>query len=341
MIEKFSAENYGPLKKVELALTPLHALIGPNDSGKSTILRGIQEVVDAATRGMLRNRFGGRSHRLRVFLEQSLVYEDVPPHSRGTWKGSVQEFSRGALLSNIVHGLPQEVVASSQWLTGARLVRFEADRMRASGQLLTKGNQLRFVDERGSGLPSIYDFLRDHASDGYEEIRAQFCKLFPSVRTLRLEAVDAGTKALSVVLLDGTEVSADKMSEGMLYFLGYAALKHLEGASVLLVEEPETGLHPLRIAEVMRILRAISESGTQVILATHSPLVINELKPDEVTVVTRDNEHGTKVKPIKDTPRFDERKELYSLGELWLSYANGLDESPLLNGTPRKGALGT
>ncbi len=84
----------------------------------------------------------------------------------------------------------------------------------------------------------------------------------------------------------------------------------------------------------MRVLRAISEK-TQVILATHSPLVINELQPDEVTVVTRSKEHGTKATLMKDTPNFDERSKVYALGELWLSYANGEDEAPLLQGGPR------
>lgn len=31
-----------------------------------------------------------------------------------------------------------------------------------------------------------------------------------------------------------------------------------------------------------------------------------------------------------DTPNFAERSKVYALGELWLSYANGDDEGPLL-----------
>jgi predicted ATPase len=124
------------------------------------------------------------------------------------------------------------------------------------------------------------------------------------------------------------------MSEGMLYYLAFAILPYLDPTPIVLVEEPENGLHPARIAEVMRMLRAISEK-TQVILATHSPLVINELRPDEVTVVTRSAEHGTKATLLKDTPNFEERSKVYALGELWLSYANGEDEAPLLQGGPR------
>jgi predicted ATPase len=83
---------------------------------------------------------------------------------------------------------------------------------------------------------------------------------------------------------------------------------------------------------VVKILRAISEKGTQVVMATHSPLVVNELSPHEVSVVTRTTEKGTQIKRIKDTPDFEARSKVYTLGELWIAYANGEDEAPLLEG---------
>jgi hypothetical protein len=50
-------------------------------------------------------------------------------------------------------------------------------------------------------------------------------------------------------------------------------------------------------------------------------------------VVTRHPEQGTRVTRLRDTPKFEERSEIFSLGELWLAYANGDDESPLLTGS--------
>ena len=71
------------------------------------------------------------------------------------------------------------------------------------------------------------------------------------------------------------------------------------------------------------------------IIATHSPLIVNELQPGEVSVVTRTAAEGTKVRLISQTPDFDKRSKVYALGELWLSYANGEDEAPLLEGKTR------
>jgi len=50
MLREFQVRSYGCLQDVRLMLTPLHALIGPNDSGKSTMLGAIRAVCRAAGR---------------------------------------------------------------------------------------------------------------------------------------------------------------------------------------------------------------------------------------------------------------------------------------------------
>lgn len=83
-----------------------------------------------------------------------------------------------------------------------------------------------------------------------------------------------------------------------LYYLAFAALKFLDPAPLVLIEELENGLHPSRIGDVMRVLRELSRT-TQVVLATHSPLVINELSGDEVSVITRTQKEGTKARIVE------------------------------------------
>jgi predicted ATPase len=193
---------------------------------------------------------------------------------------------------------------------------------------------IRFADERGTGLGAVYDAIQNRDRDAIAAIELQARALFPTVKSINLSVPgERDKKAVKITLVDGKEVSAREMSEGLLYFLGFAALQYC-GASLLLVEEPENGLHPSRIRDVMTILRKISESA-QVVIATHSPLVINEMQPAEVTVVTR-GEGGTLCTPIAKTQGFQDRFKVYALGELWLSYANGKDEAPLLHGGARE-----
>ena len=44
-IERLTVKNYGCVKDVSIELTPFHAFIGPNDSGKSTLLRATRTLV--------------------------------------------------------------------------------------------------------------------------------------------------------------------------------------------------------------------------------------------------------------------------------------------------------
>jgi predicted ATPase len=316
VITEFRAQIYGPLKDVRCALTPLHAFIGPNDSGKSTLLRGIVTLVNIAAGQPLRHFFSNTTPELSMVVSREARFQ---------------------LFRNGTAGWVVQPTKNAAWVSGgAKVCRFEADALRAPSSLTPPGQRWDWIDRRGLGLPGALDILLRRNDGSFQEIAKQFTNLFPTVRRLQLPNISATQTQVSAVLHDGTEILPAAMSEGMLYYLAYATLQRLGGAAVLAVEEPETGLHPARIAEIMRVLRALSESGTQVVIATHSPLVVNELHAGEVSVVTRTLEAGTKVKLISETPNFDKRSKVYALGELWLSYANGTDEAPLLEGTARE-----
>lgn len=316
-VEELHIESYGCIRDATFRLTPLHALIGPNDSGKSTVLRALLTLAYLA--------WNEPVPKVLEALERSFASS-----TRSTFRVT----SAGESCTAIIHKGPAMPEAIRRALAGAQLLRLDPDALRAPRPLIPDGQPLRFEDDRGAGLPAIYDAIVTRDIQAFLALNAEFTRLFPDVKSISLTNPSAGAKAMGIKLNDGTFVPAELMSEGMLYYLAFAALRHMDPTALLLIEEPENGLHPARIAEVMRILREISKT-TQVIIATHSPLVVNELRPDEVTVVTRTREHGTKATLMKDTADFDERFKVYALGELWLSYANGEDEKPLLEGGPR------
>lgn len=361
-VDRLHIQNYGCIQNLTLRLTPLHALIGPNDSGKSTVLRALRtltvlggghgdELVSQESALLEKALFGGRrdppavleasSHELGWRIvgasPAKAAHQQLLRHrSRG---GEPQWVSQAEHPLNFRSGshllrTPQPGPLSAA-LGGSVLLRLDPDALRAPTSLLPEGAPMRFSDDRGTGLPAIYDAIVVRDIEAYLRVNERFRELFPTVKNLSPKNVSAHQKALGVTLQNGTFVPADLVSEGMLYYLAFAALPHLEPTAVLLVEEPENGLHPARIKEVMGLLRELS--GTmQVLLATHSPLVVNELGGDEVTVLTRSPETGTRGTLLSETPRYQERSKVYETGELWVSYANGVDEGPLLRGEPRE-----
>ncbi|MCC6995231.1 MAG: ATP-binding protein [Deltaproteobacteria bacterium] len=338
MITRFQIEDYGCIRKVDFALTPLHAFIGPNDSGKSTILRAMHQLVQTAS-GLM----PVRGNTLAATFAGNVYSTGTKPGTTRTTE-RLEEAGGRSTPADPPPGEASQVRKHhvrlfQQEFRGASIVRFDPDRMRAPSPLLTEGQSTRLLNERGAGLAGVLLAILGRGNDDFTDLTRAVCTLFPMVKRIRVPVVSSDQVALEVQLTDGTIVPAAQMSEGLLYYIGFAALRFFAPVSLLLVEEPENGLHPSRIAEVMKVLRTIStEVGTQVVLATHSPLVVNELQPDEVSLVTRRSlEEGTRVTPIRDTPNFAKRHSVYSLGELWLSYADGIDESPLLEARPDVG----
>jgi predicted ATPase len=348
MIERLEIENYGCIKKAGFALTPLHAFIGPNDSGKSTILRAVRTLASAvsAETGVSQDVVGALSamkngFRLGVESASRFFVELVRGGSEGDGPltlsyGQVTTAGRtssgaGTFSYGAARAIDHPAVAA---LRGAQMLRLDPDRLRAPTNEIVDGQPARLFDERGLGLASAYQALVNRDVERFRELLTGVRGLFRDVNLLQVKTPSAGTRTLAIELNSGEVVSAQFMSEGLLYYLAFAILPYLDPTALLLVEEPENGLHPARIADVMHVLREISKT-TQVLVATHSPLVINEMQPNEVTVVRRRGEEGTTGVVMKDTKDFAVRSSAYVLGELWLAYANGVDESPLIDGGPR------
>ncbi len=343
-LTQLEIENYGCIKNLQLSLTPLHALIGPNDSGKSTILRALRTLMQFGGGTFERSDGQWRPFHPRMDTETRIegTYSDglgyavaILPIEERVLNGGrlVNRAKRASWTTRGLLASPDEptTVTMAGRIGPARLVRLDPDAMRVATGLIPNSERVD-LDERGYGLGSVYDALVSRDLDGFIALRSEFLRHFESVAKLGWVNVTvpsgAVAKTLQIELKDGTVVPAEAMSEGLLYYLGYAAQPYLAPTSLLLVEEPENGLHPARVADVVRILREVSKT-TQVLLATHSPLVINELEANEVSVITRD-EGGTHARLLSETYNYAERSKIYANGELWLSHADGRDEHDLL-----------
>jgi predicted ATPase len=110
---------------------------------------------------------------------------------------------------------------------------------------------------------------------------------------------------------------ASSLSDGTLRFIALATL-FLQPPelrpSVILVDEPELGLHPVAIALLASLIRQASVN-TQVIAATQSPRLVDYFDPEDILVADR-VKGATTVERLESEPLAEWLDE-YSLGELW------------------------
>ena len=360
-LQTIEIANLACLRAVKLDLTPLHAFIGPNDSGKSTLLRAVrtltqclalvaqwkagginlgsrplEHVVGAKIHGKIDGLACGVELMEGETFKLSLQYPGLTPGHFTVVNPAV--LKEAMLDSDIFERLERNVRHLEHIRKPPLLLRLDADSLRGDSDLIPENEPVTFGEWSGQGvrghrLPGILDRIINRGDAVFATIKEETKRLFPTVRNISLRNTSSSQKGLDVELINGQHVRPENMSEGLLYFLAYAALPYLAPASILLVEEPENGLHPARIRDVMKILKELFKT-TQVLIATHSLLVVNELEADQVTIVTRDTEKGTQTRRLNETEDFAVRSKVYLPGELWLNYANGVDEADLLS--PKK-----
>ena len=81
------------------------------------------------------------------------------------------------------------------------------------------------------------------------------------------------------------------------------------------IDEPEVGLHPDMICEIMEAMEEASET-TQFLISTHSELVLNQTTIDNVIVGEKDEENAPCIKTFR-TDKYKEWAADYSTGNLW------------------------
>jgi predicted ATPase len=153
----------------------------------------------------------------------------------------------------------------------------------------------------GENLPATLDRIARTSGDPeaiYAQIANRLAELIKDVRSVTVDR-DKKLELLTLILTDRDHTShpARSLSDGTLRFLALSVLE-LDPAAhgVLCLEEPENGIHPDRITTMLRLLQDIAMDVNlplaadnplrQVIINTHSPLVVGEC-PDDALVLAR------------------------------------------------------
>ena len=185
-----------------------------------------------------------------------------------------------------------------------------------------------YLRSDGGNLAAVLYRLRDEDLRRYEYICRQIARVLPVFEAFDIEE-DYGRVLLRWRASDtGQTIGAHLTSDGSLRFFALATLLNLPPAAlpaVMLLDEPELGLHPSAVDLVARMIRALG-ADRQVIAATQSPLLVDAFELESVIVVETDGSRSLlKTLPTGDAV-WQEWLEEYSVGQLW--------EKNLLGGRP-------
>lgn len=180
---------------------------------------------------------------------------------------------------------------------------------------ITSDRQFRYD---GSSLAPFLYRLQKEEGRSYQRIVETLRLILPFFSDFVLEP-DSDNLLLAWREFDSDQVfSASQAADGMLRAIALVTLLLLPDErlpNLLIIDEPELGLHPYAINVVAGLIRAASKK-VQVIVATQSTAFIDCFAPGDIVVVEREGREST-FKRLEDTEALQEWRKEYSLSELW------------------------
>lgn len=359
MITKLSIKGFKTLKDFSVPLTPVSVLVGPNNCGKSNVLRALGLLRSAVRVGLTEaiRQAGGSSDvlsrsgdgRLEISLEAQFAkttvsYQVANPRSlfpRGLEQVSAAgefelkattlvpsgpqrasgspPYSPGLGLRNLLgkHDCPQAIRQLGDFLEGLVVADLSMDRLRAKS-LPIPGIELQ---PSGENLAAVLDRLHGERPSVRKNIEKEVSSVVPAITGIVTPTVDAeGNKVVGIA--EGDQVfRADAVSDGILLFLALSTVTQMSGGRTLIcLEEPDKGIHPRRIKDIVEQVNRVAATGSQFLMTTHSPVLLDEFRdfPESVLILDRPD-GGTRATRLSELPDVQAQLREVSLGDLWYS----------------------
>jgi predicted ATPase len=153
------------------------------------------------------------------------------------------------------------------------------------------GQPKRFRPD-GSNLPWVIESLKNDLPEQYQEWISHIRTALPDVEEIRtVERPEDKHRYLLIRYRNNLEVPSWTVSDGTLRLLALtlpAYLKGLEG--IYLIEEPENGIHPRAVETMFQSLSSVY--GAQILMATHSPVILSVAEPSQILCFRKTEKSG-------------------------------------------------
>lgn len=208
--------------------------------------------------------------------------------------------------------------AIKQFLHGVRVYHFHDTSPSARIKQTQNLNDNETLRSDASNLASFLYLLRAKHPESYRRIVATIRLAAPYFDDFRLRPNPLNEQK---ILLEWSERESDDyfnahaLSDGTLRFICLATLLlQPELPAMIIIDEPELGLHPYAIQLLAGMVRSASLKS-QIILSTQSVTLVNQFVPEDLVIVDRHDRASTFHRPTaEETASW---LESYSLGELW------------------------
>ena len=322
ILKSIAIQNFGPFaSETILHLDPeVTVLTGPNDAGKSLALRAIEILcthntidgheVNRDRIGEFKGNWSDDSEIACVGIfettEAGMSKKGLPKHTRAgstvtvqrrmnTAQGQIKEIlDRGSSTNPQIPFSNPPQILKLPLLTEVRQEINFGSMTDAELHLIRLGFGSEFSLEQHKGLDQTARSFR--IDEAQERMNEKLRRILPTRMALRFRLLEVGAQPelLAIGLIDEHRGYAPLGSRGggvrrILNVMGALLRVNPEdGHTIVLYDEPETSLH----ADAQHMLRRLLESlgshrNVQVVYTTHSPAMVNTLRPQSIRILER------------------------------------------------------
>ncbi len=324
MIESIEFTNFKALSHTTLPLSPFTLLLGPNGSGKTSILQAIQIFAQGglAHSSLLSITTKDRMAPVEIKICMRLNNQRILADSKWNPGGQTINFlnySDGRTLIGAEGNIPR------QWLARMRTYSLDATAIAQPSQVSSQP-----LGWNGAGLAAVLDDLKDNHLDRWEMLLEEMRRWLPEYDYVMFDKPQPGSKALALrTKKGGHRIPATALSQGTLIGLALLTLAYLpDPPSLVGLEEIDRGLHPRLLRHLQDALYRLSYPEScgetrppiQVIATTHSPYLLDLYRdhPEEIVLAQKEGLE-VQMKRLTDIEHYEEILGDSPLSEVWYS----------------------
>lgn len=328
VIASIAFRRFKALRQTRIALTPFNVVIGPNGSGKTSLIEAITRLRTLAGLPL-----GDPAAAMRAEGPE-IEFNFAAPHA-----GIVATLGcESEQVCDLLRVVPRD--AASWPALRDRLATIRGYVLDHEGiscpSRVEDGVELA---PDGSNLAAVLAHLREAEPAVFGELGREIVRLLPEFTALELTALPGGRVEFGLRLAEGEVLPATELSQGILYLIAILTLAFdPDPPHVLCLEEVDRGVHPRLLREIRDALYRLSypDSGAtgrrpvQIVATTHSPYFIDLFRdhPEEV-IISHKVGRAARFERLTDRPDLPELLREGSLGDMWYS--------GILGGTPEEG----
>lgn len=173
----------------------------------------------------------------------------------------------------------------------------------------------------GRNITHLLNYMSNQEIPAYKQIMELLRKhINPNFEDLGFMIMGNGKILLTLKekYLEKT-ITIDHISDGTLRFLLLLSILYNPNrGKIICIDEPEIGLHPDMIKTIAEGIKYAAKTGSQMIIATHSPLLLNYFELEDLQIFEK-NAQNESIVIQKTEDDFKDWEGEFLVGQMWLS----------------------